>query len=122
MAGRDTRFKPGQSGNPGGRPKEVAEVRELARRHTKKAIATLAEIMLDEKALETAGIAATNSLLDRGYGRPELQHKISGQINFAALLAEYTTQRLAVEQGEAEVLEGDDQDSLPGPNGNGADQ
>ena len=112
-------WKPGQSGNPGGRPKEVAEVRELARRHTKKAIATLAEIMLDENAPHNARVAATNSLLDRGHGKPELQHKISGQINYVALLAQFTERR-AVEQGEAEVLEGEDQDALPAPNGNGA--
>ena len=61
-----------------------------------------------------ARIAATNSLLDRGHGRPELQHKVSGTINFAQLLAEFTERR-AIEQGEVEVLESEDQDSLPAP-------
>ena len=114
-------WEKGQSGNPGGRPKEVAEVRELARKYTANAIKTLAGIMQDEKAPEAARIAATNSLLDRGHGRPELQHKVSGTINFAQLLAEFTELR-AVEHGEAEVIEGEEQDTLPAPNGNGADQ
>ena len=34
-------FKKGQSGNPGGRPKEIAEVKALARAHTITAINTL---------------------------------------------------------------------------------
>jgi len=34
-------FKKGQSGNPGGRPKIVGEVKELARTHTAEAIETL---------------------------------------------------------------------------------
>ena len=34
-------FQKGQSGNPGGRPKVVAEVRELAQEQTEKAISTL---------------------------------------------------------------------------------
>jgi Family of unknown function (DUF5681) len=33
-------FQKGRSGNPGGRPKVVAEVKELARQHTGKAIET----------------------------------------------------------------------------------
>ena len=43
-------FKKGQSGNPGGRPKVVAEVKELARAHTDKAIETLVSIMTNPKA------------------------------------------------------------------------
>ena len=115
-----TRVK-GQSGNPGGRPKEVAEVRELARQKCPRAIERLAEIVDDPEAPYSSQVAAANSLLDRGHGRPELQHKVSGTINFAHLLAEFTELR-AVEQGEAEVIEDEDQDTLPAPNGNGADQ
>ena len=113
-------FLPGQSGNPGGRPKVLEEVRELGKAASPKIMRAFIKLALDEKTPAAQRIAAGNAVLDRTMGKPEQQHRVSGQINFAALLAEYTTQRLAVEQGEAEVLEGDDQDSLPGPNGNGA--
>jgi hypothetical protein len=35
------RFEKGQSGNPGGRPQRHGDIRELARRHTGAALATL---------------------------------------------------------------------------------
>ena len=38
-------FKPGQSGNPGGRSKAQIDVRNLAREHTKEAIETLVLVM-----------------------------------------------------------------------------
>jgi hypothetical protein len=61
-------FKPGQSGNPGGRPKEAAEVRELARRHGPDAIEKLAEWMRSKDP--RASVAAATAILDRGYGKP----------------------------------------------------
>jgi hypothetical protein len=67
MIGRP--FKKGQSGNPGGRPKVVAEVRELARLHAPEAIAALVEIMTEGKS-EAARVSAAVALLDRGYGKP----------------------------------------------------
>src|SRR6476646_8654069 len=70
-------FKRGQSGNPGGRPKVVAEVKELARTHTAAAIETLVSIMSNPKAAPAARVSAANSLLDRGYGKPP-QH-ITGE-------------------------------------------
>ena len=69
----------GQSGNPGGRPKEEVDIRKLARSRGKEAIDTLYTIMRDEKAPPAARIAAATALLDRGYGRPE--QSFTGALN-----------------------------------------
>ena len=62
-------WKPGQSGNPGGRPQALKDVRDLARAHTPKAIERLAA-MLDHEDGRVV-VAAATSLLDRAWGRPE---------------------------------------------------
>ena len=62
-------FRPGASGNPGGRPAALAEVKQLARQHTALAIQKLAHIA-EHGHSEMAQIAAANALLDRGWGRP----------------------------------------------------
>lgn len=62
-------FKPGQSGNPGGRPKHVTHVRELARKYTEEAIEALVDVCRSSKS-DSARVAAATSLLDRGYGKP----------------------------------------------------
>lgn len=74
------RFEKGRSGNPGGRPKEVGEIRALAREHTESALETLVKIMEDKKAPAAARAAAANSLLDRGYGRATTPIESSGTI------------------------------------------
>ncbi len=63
-------FKKGQSGNPGGRPKAIAEVRDLAREQTEKSVQALVSIRDSTRAPPAARVAAANSLLDRGWGRP----------------------------------------------------
>lgn len=63
-------FQRGQSGNPGGRPKETADVRALARKHLADSINGLAAIARDKKQPGTTRVAAYNSLLDRAVGRP----------------------------------------------------
>ena len=68
-ASRGRPFQPGQSGNPGGRPRVIAELQELARAHAPQAIAELARLAKDAKS-EPARIAAIKELLDRAYGKP----------------------------------------------------
>ena len=70
MAASKGSFKPGQSGNPGGRPKVVGEVVSLARLHKEEAIEALVGILRNKKAPAQARVAAANAILDRGYGKP----------------------------------------------------
>src|SRR5687767_13450060 len=65
-------FPKGTSGNPGGRPKVAADVRELARVHAADALATLGAIAADPAQDPRARIAACVALLDRAYGRPSV--------------------------------------------------
>jgi hypothetical protein len=83
MIGRP--FKKGESGNPGGRPKVVAEVKELARTHTTEAIQTLVSIMKDHTCAPAARVSAANALLDRGYGKAP-QHVTGENVSYFALL------------------------------------
>ena len=61
-------FKKGESGNPGGRPKELVEVKELARAHTVTAIERLAFWMNNDDE-PRASVAASQILIDRGWGK-----------------------------------------------------
>jgi hypothetical protein len=61
-------FEPGQSGNPGGRPKSK-ELRTLCRTYTAPAVEELARLALNAKG-EMTRVVAIRELLDRGYGRP----------------------------------------------------
>lgn len=77
MTANSTSFQKGQSGNPGGRPKAIAQVRELAQIQTEEAIHTLAAIMTSEKTNPAARVSAANALLDRGWGKPSQHMELS---------------------------------------------
>jgi hypothetical protein len=82
-------FQPGCTGNPGGRPAVVREVRELAQKHSAEAIEVLVKIMQSEKAPLNTRAAAAGAILDRAVGRPEFSGKIetthTKEANFDAL-------------------------------------
>lgn len=70
-------FPPGVSGNPSGRPKIPAEVRDAARAHTVEALETLARLMR-EGDTDGVRLRAAEALLDRAWGRPLVSAELSG--------------------------------------------
>lgn len=58
--------RPGSGRKPG---KVTAPLREIARQHTEKAVATLVAVLEDSEAPASARVSAANSILDRGYGK-----------------------------------------------------
>src|SRR5690242_17840535 len=69
-------FQKGVSGNPSGRPKVPAEVRELAREATPSALKTLIEIHENKQQPAAARVVAANSIWDRAYGKPTQELEI----------------------------------------------
>lgn len=65
-----------------GRPKgavnkATADIREAAQEYTEEALKVLAEVMrMGDSA--AARVAAANSILDRGHGKPKQSQEISG--------------------------------------------
>ena len=80
-------FQKGHSGNPGGRPKVVAEVKELARTHTGKAIETLVSIMTNPKAAPAARV-----LLQTHYLIEDMGSRRSTSLVRAGLLTSFACQ------------------------------
>jgi len=74
--GKETRWKPGQSGNPLGLPKEFAHVRDLARQYTGNAVRALVEITNCDG--HPAQERAAKAILDRAWGTPEQTLQVTG--------------------------------------------
>jgi hypothetical protein len=72
---RRSSWKPGQSGNPNGRPKPDVDIAALAREHGPKCVQVVVRLLAsgDEKIRLAAAIA----LLDRGFGRPKQEMDIN---------------------------------------------
>jgi hypothetical protein len=85
MRGRP--FKKGESGNPGGRPKVIAELRALARAQAPDAIKELARLAIKARS-ETARVAAIRELLDRGYGKTAQTLATENEADLSDLTAE----------------------------------
>lgn len=65
-------FKPGQSGNPSGRPKKTEQELDLiaaCKAKTPSALAVIVDIM-ENGEKETSRLAAAQSIIERAYGKP----------------------------------------------------
>jgi len=79
-------WKPGQSGNPGGRSPRVGPngetVAQLARAHTAEAVERLVRVM--RGADDDLALKAVQAILDRGWGKPkesvDLDANVTGNV------------------------------------------
>lgn len=69
-------FKPGVSGNPSGRPKSSAVIRDYAIKFGTEAVDRLVYWMRSDDP--RASVTATSLLLDRGFGKAIQQNEHSG--------------------------------------------
>lgn len=72
-------YAPGQSGNPGGRPKMSPEMKEALSRFGPRAIEILTSIAENTRAKDADRIRAAEVLLDRYYGKPVQQTELTGE-------------------------------------------
>ena len=106
---RSTSFKPGQSGNPGGKPKLIeparkilADIKLLAKEASEEAIKTLTAVMGDKAAPPAARVGAATAILDRGYGKPS--QTIEANVTFLDKLSD--AERIAL-LAVLDAIEGD---------------
>lgn len=71
-------FVKGQSGNPGGRTAKDVELRRLARTHARRALAV--QLRLLKSADERVRMAASEAILNRGYGKADQSVHMTGQL------------------------------------------
>ncbi len=87
MSANSTSFKPGKSGNPGGRPAVPAEVLEACRALSMEAVETL-RAWMQQSDDPAASVRACNSILDRAWGKPEQTMNVAGGLDINAQRAE----------------------------------
>lgn len=73
-------FKPGQSGNPGGKPKGMGKFRELCRSYMEEAVEAIVELARKKKTPPSIKLAAWQYLLDQGWGKPRQAVEVGGQV------------------------------------------
>jgi hypothetical protein len=74
-------FKPGQSGNPGGRPAGLSEFRELCRENAEWAMEALKKALKKAAAKgNVLGVAAGVKLIwESGFGKPAVSVRLAGE-------------------------------------------
>jgi hypothetical protein len=87
-------FLRGKSGNPGGRPRSLANVMHEARRHTQPALATLVKLMKGARS-EAVRLGAAEAILSRAWGKPVQSLQLDGHF-ISKKLTELAPEELTV--------------------------
>lgn len=101
-------WKPGQSGNPSGRPKKSPEMKDLERRcreSAEDALRFLLDTIEDDDAPRNVRLQAAREVLDRGFGKPVDRQAVlnmSGPAQGAAALTRDQLEAIAAGAFEAE--------------------
>lgn len=75
---RKYQFKPGQSGNPGGR-RNTAKLEAACRELTDEAISVLREVMNNPRAKDVARITAATRVIEFGWGKAKERVEITNE-------------------------------------------
>lgn len=93
-----TSFRPGQSGNPGGRPKEPPELREAIRSHAMAAVETLVKCLGAKQW--SVRVRAAEAILDRAYGKPAQTLEVDSGDRVRALMQRFVDGAKKEREGE----------------------
>ena len=113
-------FQPGQSGNPGGRPKLGVALAEKVRKATKDGN-TLIRLLVEiadggQEAKISDRLAAAEMLLSRGWGKAVTQMEVTADVQVQHSLSDFNTAELRelvamrkklIEEEDALVIEGE---------------
>ena len=100
---RTSSWKPGQSGNPNGRPKPDVDIAALARVHGPRCVKVVVDLLSSED--EKMRLSAAIALLDRGFGRPKQEMDINSNstIELHLVAARAISQTLIEQQSTPDI-------------------
>jgi hypothetical protein len=110
-------FTKGKSGNPGGRPRALANVMHEARRHTLEALRVLLKLMRTAES-ESVRLNAAEAILSRGWGKPIQALQVDGRF-LTKKLTDLTPDEIQALEARVGMIEADQPELLALTDNNG---